>query len=290
VFLSEPVLLLILFALGVGTGGLSNVTSGGAGVLTIYFLTNYEGLVIQQSTGTVLAASTAMVLIGGLTFLRRGQVNGQLALTVGLSGVASAFLAARWASTIQSSSLEEAFGGFTLFLAFYTGYRFYNDWRKKKGAPSRWIRNLNASPVDQPGSPELAKQSRWAGRSAGALGVQIAKGALIGAATGLFGVGLASLSVVLFFLLFKLETNVILGTSLIASFFRYLGGSIGYLSTGQIDPFYFVILVVGGGLGSVLGARFLLKGESGSRDPYVKLIVVGILVFISYEFLLKNII
>lgn len=258
-------------------------------MLTIFFLTNYLGLVIQESTGTVLAASAVMVLLGALSFYRKGQVNTQLALTVGLSGVASAFLAARWASTIESTTLEEAFGGFTLILALYIGYRFVSEWQSKKGKVPDWLKNLDSV---TPGTvqAEQAEQapSRWSGSSPAALGVQIGKGALIGAATGLFGVGLASVSVVLFFLLFKLETNVILGTSLFASFFRYLGGSVGYLSTGQINPFYFLILVAGGGLGSIVGARFLLRGESGSRDPIVKLVIVAIMVFISYEFLLKR--
>jgi len=85
---------LVVLALGVLTGGLSNVTSGGAGVFTIYFLTAYVGLAIQDSTGTVLAASTIIVLIGAISFYRKGGVDVQLALTVGVSGVVGAFAAA----------------------------------------------------------------------------------------------------------------------------------------------------------------------------------------------------
>ena len=281
--------LIILFVLGFLTGGLSNVTSGGAGIFTIYFLTNYEGLVIQESTGTVLAASAIMVLVGAISFYRKKQLDTQLAITVGVSGVVSAFLAARWASTLQSSSLEEAFGAFTLVLAFYTALKFTNDWRSEKRlALARTTGALGAS--GQMTSQSVAQPSRWAGTSPSALAVQIGKGALIGAATGLFGVGLASLSVVLFFLLFKLDTKVILGTSLFASFFRYLGGAAGYLTTGQVNPLYFAILVAGGAAGSFIGARILLGGGRGSKDIYVKIIVVGILVFISYEFFLKKII
>jgi len=281
--------LIILFVLGFLTGGLSNVTSGGAGILTIYFLTTYEGLAIQESTGTVLAASTVMVLVGAIAFYRKKQLDTQLAITVGVSGVISAFLAARWASTLQSSSLEEAFGAFTLVLAFYTALKFTNDWRNEKKAA---LTKASSSPsaTGQVISQSVSQPSRWAGTSPSALAVQIAKGALIGAATGLFGVGLASLSVVLFFLLFKLDTKVILGTSLFASFFRYLGGAAGYLTTGQVSPLYFAILVIGGASGSFIGARILLGGGRASKDIYVKIIVVGILVFISYEFFLKKIV
>ena len=282
--------IVILFILGFLTGGLSNVTSGGAGVLTIYFLTNYEGLPIQASTGTVLAASTLMVLIGAVSFYRKRQLDTQLAITVGLSGVVSAFLAARWAATLQSSSLEEAFGGFTLALAFYTAAKFTSDYRSEKKVALEQSSSKATEGVIEATPMGTSQPSRWAGRTPSALAVQIAKGALIGAATGLFGVGLASLSVVLFFLLFKLDTKVILGTSLAASFFRYLGGAAGYMTAGQVNPLYFLILVAGGGTGSFIGAHILLGGGRMSKDIYVKIIVVGILLFISYEFLLKRLI
>lgn len=285
--------LVAIFALGVITGGLSNVTSGGAGVLTIYVLVNYAGLNLQTSTGTVLAASAVFVLIGVLTFFRRKQVDLQLGLTVGLSGVAGAFLAARWASTVDSASLEHVFGGFTLALAFFTSYLFISDWRKKKKlgvngnvAGSKVSSTADVKiPVNQlQMQPQI---SRYSGTSPLALSVQIAKGVLIGIATGLFGVGLASLSVVLFLLLFKLDTKMVLGTSLFASFFRYAGGTLGYLSTKQVNGFYFLILMVGGAIGSVIGARMVLGTGIASKDILIKMAQVVILIFISYEFLLK---
>ena len=50
---------------------------------------------------------------------------------------------------------------------------------------------------------------------------------------------LIALGVILFLLLFRLDTKTVLGTSLFASFFRYLGGSVGYLTAGQINPVAF---------------------------------------------------
>jgi uncharacterized protein len=290
-----PYLLVVLgiFVLGVITGGLSNVTSGGAGVLTIYVLVNFASLLLQNATGTVLAASAVFVLIGVITFYKRGQVDTRLGITVGLSGVVGAFFAARWASTIDSASLQHIFGAFTLALAFFTSYLFLSDWRKSKA-----VKDSNSVPkISQTSDVKLPVQlqmqqpvSRYSGTTPLALSVQILKGVLIGIATGLFGVGLASLSVVLFLLLFKLDTKMVLGTSLFASFFRYVGGSLGYLSTGQIDPFYFLILVVGGGIGSVIGARMVLGNGIASKDILIKMVQVAILLFISYEFLLKYLI
>ncbi|MDA4111041.1 MAG: sulfite exporter TauE/SafE family protein [Thaumarchaeota archaeon] len=286
-------IVLIIFVLGVITGGLSNVTSGGAGVLTIYILVNYAKLPLQESTGTVLAASTAFVLIGVVTFFRRGQVNTQVGLVVGLSGVVGAFLAARWASTVSSSSLEHVFGAFTLVLAIFTSYIFISDWKKTKavklnGSVSSVSGTTNKSTIQL--GVQSSKVARFSGRDPMSLIVQIANGVLIGIVTGLFGVGLASLGVILFLLLFRLDTKTVLGTSLLASFFRYAGGSLGYLTTGQIDPFFFLILLVGGGIGSVVGARMVLGTGIASKDILIKMAQVAILVFISYEFLIKYLI
>lgn len=301
-----PILVLGLFLLGVITGGFSNVTSGGAGILTIYVLTNLINLPIQESTGTVLASSTAFVFIGALSFYRKKQVDTKLAVTVGLSGVVGAFLAARWASTINPSTLKPIFGAFTLALAVYTSYIFLVEWRNKKKkhqVDSRELGTLEKLPTNNGGkqnhideefvtgkgieSVQKQTSSRWRRTDPVGLAVQIAKGALIGVATGLFGVGLASLSIVLFILLFKLDLKMVLGTSLFASFFRYLGGSVGYLTTGEFNFFYFAIITIGGAIGSILGARIVLGKGRGSKEGYIKILIIAVLLFISYEFLLK---
>lgn len=296
--------IVVLFILGIGTGGLSNVTSGGAGVLTIYFLASVIGLTVQESTGSVLAASTIITAIGSVSFYRKKQIDMKLGLTVGLSGVFGAYLGGLWASQVQNVSFEHIFGIFCLCLAAYTSFMFLNEWRRKKkesatvyatvpessvstGMPS----NNAVTPGSTPnslGNSQPMQRGRLSGTDPLSLAVQIAKGVLIGIATGLFGVALASLSIVLFILLFKLDTKMVLGTSLFAAAFRYAGGTVSYLVTGNFSLNYFLILAIGGTIGSVIGARMLLSGGRFSKDVYVKLIVVGILLFIGYSFLTKK--
>jgi uncharacterized membrane protein YfcA len=297
--LTYPVLIAGLFILGLISGGFSNVTSGGAGILTIYLLTNFLNLTIQQSAGTVLAASTVFVFFGAISFYRKKQVDMKLAITVGLSGVVGAFFAAKWASTINPAVLKPIFGAFTLAFAIYTSYLFLDERRKKRKSnvgntdpQSEKVSSKFSSPTGgSENSQEEEAQvitSRWRRTDATGLAVQIAKGALIGVATGLFGVGLASLSVVLFIILFKLDLKMVLGTSLFASFFRFLGGSVGYLTSGEVNLFYFAIITIAGTIGSVIGAKVVLGKGRGSREGYIKILIIGILLFISYEFLLEN--
>jgi uncharacterized protein len=296
--------ILVLFILGIASGGLSNVTSGGAGILTIYFLTVFLGQTVQTSTGTVLAASTIITSIGAYSFYKKKQIDMKLGLVVGLSGVFGAYIGGLYASTVQNVTFEHIFGGFCFALAAYMGFQFMTEWRRKRKekatvyavVPESSLTVGSAPKNSSPNQPNPSGQSSSAllqrGRLAGtdplSLSVQIAKGILIGLATGLFGVALASLSIVLFILLFKLDTKMVLGTSLFASVMRYIGGSVSYLTTGHIQIYYFLIVAAGGGVGSIIGARMILGGGRMSKDIWVKLIVIGILLFIGFSFLTKK--
>jgi uncharacterized membrane protein YfcA len=301
--IADFLIIAFIFVLAVICGGLSNVTSGGVGLFSIFILTKYEGLQIQESTGTVLAASALIVLVGAISFHRKKQVAKQLVLTVGLSGVAGAFLAARWASSIQSSIIQEAFGVFALGMALYMIYSFVLERRKiqKSSVPemaassptakdSNYLTDGGRSTAEQNPKPKDAPGQgyRWEGKDPLAISVQIAIGALIGVATGIFGVGLAILGIVLFILFFKLDLKILIGTSLYASFFRYIGGSVGYLTLNLVNPFFFAVIVIGGVIGSLAGARIMLGEGKGSNIWYVKPIIIAVLLFICYEFLLKQ--
>ncbi len=304
----ELLILAALFILGVGTGGLSNVTSGGAGVLTIYFLWNYadpnQGL--ATATGTVVAASTIIVFIGTISFYRKKQIDWQLGLTVGISGVVGAFIGGLLASSVANATFEHAFGIFCLCLAAFTTYQFTNEWKRKKKLQAiqgggeevvptsgdytqrRIIGGSDNIVPPDPSTPPPVQRGRLAGRDPLSLTVQITKGVLIGLATGLFGVALASLSIVLFIILFKLDTKMLLGTSLFASVFRYGGASVAYIASGSINLYWFALLAISGAIGSVIGARIMLGGGRFSKDIYVKVIVIAILLFIGYSFLTKS--
>ena len=263
-----------IIILGLGTGAVSNVTSGGAGVFTIFLLSAFGGLSIQTAVGTVLAASTVFVLVGAIAFYRRKLVDGQLSLTLGLAGVLGAFFAARLASTLQSSLIERGLGAFTLLVAVYSIFRV---WQMRQ---SRMVSLNNGANGES--DPEF--RSRWAGRDSSAILLQVAVGIVIGLATGLFGVGGGGLTMAVLLFAFKLRAKMMLGTSLMASFFRYAGGSLGYLTTGNINLTVFLILATAGAIGSFVGARFVFKQ---AKDSYVQVVVVLLLLFVSVEFLIK---
>lgn len=275
----------VVFFLGLITGALSNVTSGGTGAFTIFVLTKYYGgLTIQQSIGTVFAASTVMLLFGAVTFYRRGEVDKQLALTVGLPGVVGAFTAARFATMLQSALLEQAFGAFMAFLAFYASFELFQSYRRKKKTRLAATTSLdvnggaNTSTVSN-----VEVHSSWRGRSLPAIAVQISLGIAVGLITGLFGVGGGGLMMAALLFLFRLKTKVVLGTSLVASLFRYAGGTVGYAIASSINPFIFLVVAIGGAIGSVAGARVVTNKRT--KDSYIQFVLIGVFLFISYEFL-----
>jgi uncharacterized membrane protein YfcA len=229
-----------------------------------------------------------MVLIGAIAFYRKKQVDGQLSLTVGLSGVLGAFAAARFATSVESLLLERAFGAFTLFIAAYTAFQFIRSTRKRLVKKSHSTLP-NGQSIDQSIEQGQAQfnnnTSRWRGRDPLAVTVQVASGIALGVASGLFGVGGGGLTMAALLLVFKLKTKLMIGTSLLSSFFRYAGGSLGYLTAGSVNPLTFLILTIGGGIGSIVGARFIMSRRT--KDSYIQLILVVLFIFISYEFLAK---
>jgi len=266
---------LAIIILGLATGAVSNVTSGGAGVFTIFVLSRFGTLSIQDSVGTVLASSTIFVLVGAITFYRKRLVDVQLSLTLGLAGVAGAFFAARLASTIQSTLVERSLGAFTLLVAGYSIYRIF----QLRGAPGSSVPNGEKGLAD----PKIIVSSRWSGRNPSSVLAQIGIGTMIGLATGLFGVGGGGLTMAVLLFAFKLKAKLMLGTSLMASFFRYAGGSLGYLTTGNIDPTVFLDLAITGGIGSLVGARMVFRQ---AKDSYIQMVVVLLLLFVGIEFLI----
>ena len=272
----QIIVLVGVFLLGVATGGLSNITSGGAGVFTIFLLARFENMSIQEAVGTVLAASTIFVLGGAITFYRRKQVDSQLSLTLGLAGVGGSYFAATLASSLQSTLLERSLGLFTVFVAIYTLAQSVRLRRRNIGSFSEYLQ--------QDGTKERAEVSRWTSRDPLAIIAQLAFGTSIGVVTGLFGVAGAGLTMAALLFVFKLRAGMVLGTSLTASFFRYAGGSVGYLATGLINPTVFLILSAGGILGSVFGARFV---TGRSRRSYVQIVIVGLLLLTGIEFLIR---
>jgi uncharacterized membrane protein YfcA len=224
-----------------------------------------------------------MVFVGAVMFYWRKEVDGQLSITLGLAGVVGAFLAARFASTIQSILLERAFGIFTVFLAVYASAEFVQSYRRKRAVKFSTL-SINGSTVSSIDS-EPDGYSRWRGRDAGSLAIQLSLGIAIGFITGLFGVGGGGLTMALLLYLFKLKPKVMLGTSLMASLFRYAGATVGYATTSSIDPLLFSVLAIGGAIGSIVGARVVMSKRT--KDSYIQIILILLFVFISYEFLFK---
>jgi uncharacterized membrane protein YfcA len=262
----------LVLLIGLVTGGLSNVTSGGAGLVTVFVLSNYGGLATQGAVGTVVCSSVVFVGIGAAEFYRRDFVDRRLSVTVGLSGVVGAIASAEVALEVQSALLKEALGLFTLFLAAYGGYDLIRRRRRR----------TNQQSADTFPSVEM---SRWRGLDAGALFVQILFGLATGVATGLFGVGGGALTLAAFLYLFNLPIETVLGTSLFVSLLRYGAAALPYFAAGYVNLTFFAALAASGAVGAVIGARIITGRRNATNDFWIRLLIVALFLFIGVEFL-----
>lgn len=266
---------LLVLAIGFVTGGLSNVTSGGAGLVTVFVLSKYAGVSPQASIGTVVAASVVFVSMGAVEFYRKDAVDRQLAITVGISGVLGAYAAAVVALAIQGNILRSALGIFTLFLAAYGAYDLLRRRRKKENKPVE---------EEFPGVDFDEWSGKWRGWKTGAVAVQLVFGFATGVATGLFGVGGGAITLAAFLFLFALPVKTVLGTSLVVSALRYAAASYPYVSAGSVNFIFFVVLAASGAAGSIVGAKILTGRRT--NDAYLRLLLLALFLFIGIEFLI----
>jgi uncharacterized membrane protein YfcA len=266
---------ILVLAIGFVTGGLSNITSGGAGLVTVFVLSKYAGVTPQESIGTVVAASVVFVSMGAAEFYRKDAVDRQLAITVGISGVVGAYASAVVALAIKGDTLKSALGIFTLFLAAYGAYDLLR--RRRKGEDK-------SASEEFPSVDFIEWSGRWRGWRPGAVAVQVLFGFATGVATGLFGVGGGAITLAAFLFLFSLPVRIVLGTSLVVSALRYAAASYPYVSSGSVSLIFFVVLAVSGAAGSIAGARILTGRKT--NDTYLRLLLLALFLFIGVEFLI----
>lgn len=218
----ETVVVELVF--GVAIGLLLGLVGGGGSILTVPILVYAIGLGVHEATATSLVIVGATALSGAVPHLRAGRVEVRTALLFGMAGIAGAFAGSWLNSRVAGSLILFLFGGLMLVVAI----------RMAIGTPSR-----------------------GGGAEAGSHRVAIpASGLIVGAMTGLFGVGGGFLIVPALVLALGLPMRVAVGTSLVVIAINSASGIIAHLATGGFNLQVALIFVLGGIMGGQLGGRW----------------------------------
>ncbi len=148
-------------ALGALLGFIGGVFGIGGGLIAIPVLALLYGYDQQHAQGTALVMIVPNVLLGFWRYRGYGQLDGRMAVLLGVSAVAFTYLLARYATGIDARTLRLDFAIFILAMAAYMTWRALTN-------------------------PAPRKQLRWYWSAA--------VGAAGGALSGLFGIGGATIA------------------------------------------------------------------------------------------------
>lgn len=215
--------LLVELLLGFGIGLSLGLLGGGGSILTVPALVYLIGQRPQ-------AAVTASLVIVGLNSLsgvafhgRQGGLNWRVALVFGGVGMASAYTAAMLTRRLPETLLMVLFALLMLLIGTLMIMR--------RAPPER-------------------QEPRPAG-----LGVTVLGGAVVGALTGVLGVGGGFLIVPALVMLVGLPMRQAVGTSLIVITMNSLAGLLGHLGGAPLDLGLILVFGAAGSAGTFAGAR-----------------------------------
>ena len=210
--------LLLGFAIGLSLG----LLGGGGSILMVPALVYLLGQTPQAAVTTSLAVVGANSLMGANFHRTQGTLNWRVALVFGWVGMLTAFLASGFSKLISPTALLIAFALLMLIIGSFLLVR---------------------------------KDMQEAVSSEKPLWVTLLSGAVVGALTGVLGVGGGFLIVPALVVLVGLPMQVAVGTSLVIITMNSIAGLLGHIHDNSIQPLMILVFVASGLAGTFVGSR-----------------------------------
>lgn len=210
--------LLLGFAIGLSLG----LLGGGGSILMVPALVYLLGQTPQAAVTTSLAVVGANSLMGANFHRTQGTLNWRVALVFGWVGMLTAFLASGFSKLISPTALLIAFAVLMLIIGSFLLAR---------------------------------KDIQEAVSSEKPLWVTLLSGAVVGALTGVLGVGGGFLIVPALVVLVGLPMQVAVGTSLVIITMNSIAGLLGHIHDNSIQPLMILVFVASGLAGTFVGSR-----------------------------------
>ncbi|MEA2009862.1 MAG: sulfite exporter TauE/SafE family protein [Actinomycetota bacterium] len=125
--------IIALIVLGLFAGAIAASLGLGGGIIFVPALVVLFGFDQHIAQGTSLAVIFPTAIVATIAHTRRGNVRWNLAIPIGIAGIAGAILGALIALRLDPDLLRRLFGAFLLLLAVRMGWR---AWRIGGGSKS----------------------------------------------------------------------------------------------------------------------------------------------------------
>lgn len=215
-------MILLIFVIGFGVGSLLGLLGGGGSILTVPALVYLVGQTPQVAVTASLAIVGANSAVGAYLHNTHGALNWRVALVFGGVGMIMAYLSAGISKQFSSVVLMIIFAGLMLFIGGLMV--FYHPQETKRN------RHISLYKV-------------------------VISGAMVGALTGVLGVGGGFLIVPALVMLVGLPMKQAVGTSLVIIAMNSTSGFLGHLSGEPIDMALITSFVLAGMAGTFFGVE-----------------------------------
>lgn len=273
--LPVPILVFFLTLLsGLIVGFSLGLIGGGGSIIAVPLLLYVVGMDdVHAAIGTSALSVGVIAAINAYAHKRKSNVNLRVGLMFALPGAAGAYLGAQIGSITPGNHLLLLFAALMIAVAV----KMLVD--SKKRAPKHNSRQESGNNLNSIGRMLLhslkGKRNHYY--------PIIPLGFAVGFAAGFFGIGGGFLIVPALLYSTDLTMTQVIGTSLISvSTFGFTSAS-SYLSTGQVDLFIAAILVAGGSIGGLVGARYSPRANNQLLARIFALVLIAVALYVTYQ-------
>lgn len=274
----------ILFIGALVAGFLGSLTGLGGGVIIVPLLTLGMGVDIRYAIGTSLVAVIATSSGAAAAYVKEGITNIKIGMFLETATTAGAMVGAALAVIVPAYSLMILFG----MVLLYSGIISFKN-RKEEILPVKKIR-IKESKLAKLLNLD-GKYQTLSGRSSykvhnlvGGYLMMILAGIL----SGLLGIGSGAFKVIAMDSIMKLPFKVSSATSNFMIGVTAAASAGVYLTRGYIDPVLSMPVVIGVLLGSLIGAKTLMKSKTKSLRIVFAIVITLLAVEMLYNGITKT--
>jgi uncharacterized protein len=274
----------ILFAGALFAGLIGSLTGLGGGVILVPLLTIGFGVDIRYAIGTSLISVIATSSGAASAYVKEGLLNIRIGMFLEIATTLGAIAGAAIAIFAPTHAIAVIFGLVLIYSAI-------NSFQK-----SREVVNTNSNPIKQGRLTKLLKAEGSYPTTSGIkyyklqnLGGGFLMMSLAGILSGLLGIGSGALKVIAMDSIMKIPFKVSTTTSNFMIGVTAAASAGIYLSRGYIDPVLSMPVMVGVLIGSLVGAKLLLKSRTKSIRIVFAIVITLLAIEMIYNGITKNI-
>lgn len=259
--------------IGFISGLLSGAFGIGGGIVSVPLVKGYVGVDAHIAIGCSLALILPTAIVGAFNYLKSGQLLFKLAIACAIPAAICTSVTSYGSKYLQGSTLMIALSALMALvgLDFATGM---SNKMRYKAAPL-------LEPVDKPAeTPALIPEFKM---DAASLLKACIIGALVGALSGLLGVGGGFIMVPSFCYFLELPLKIAFGTSLIVVAIVAIPGTIVHALEGHVQLWIVLPMLIGSLPGAWLGSYISIKTRDSSLRSVFGITLLLMAIYFAYR-------